>query len=336
VIGTSSRRATAAATVLFLGLGLLGCSQSDGGGAIATPSEPETAGPSAVPSSSAPAVQGEFCDGELAGLSYVTDDSGIPSLVFAEPITVTTDQFCVIREGDEGEAFQVGDYISFHSVEYSGDGDVTYSTFQEGSAQTGQIQAEDIGDPISNELVGHKAGTILVAAMTSSDQSYIILFLLQGVTEAPAATSSAAPVTETRAWGTPNKEVNPDIPPVTLSDTGEPSITPLKGNPPTKLVAQDLLIGDGAKVTEDQTVTVQYTGWLWDGTVFDSSWATGEPVSFPLTGVISGWTQGLAGHTVGSQVELVIPPDMGYGDSDNGSIPGGSTLVFVVDILGAS
>ena len=55
-----------------------------------------------------------------------------------------------------------------------------------------------------------------------------------------------------------------------------------------------------------------------------------------LSGVIPGWTQGLAGQTVGSQVLLVIPPDLGYGDQASGSIPANSTLVFVVDILAAS
>ena len=92
---------------------------------------------------------------------------------------------------------------------------------------------------------------------------------------------------------------------------------------------------DGAEVTKEQTVTVQYAGCLLDGTSFDSSWSRGTPTSFPLNGVIPGWTNGIAGQKVGSQVLLVVPADQGYGDQENGAIPANSTLVFVVDILGA-
>ena len=91
----------------------------------------------------------------------------------------------------------------------------------------------------------------------------------------------------------------------------------------------------GIAVQTGQTLTVQYTGWLWDGTKFDSSWSTGSPATFKLdTGsVIAGWVEGLTGQTIGSQVLLVIPPAEGYGDKAQGSIPANSTLVFVIDIL---
>jgi peptidylprolyl isomerase len=56
----------------------------------------------------------------------------------------------------------------------------------------------------------------------------------------------------------------------------------------------------------------------------------------PLANLITGWQQGLAGQTVGSQVLLIVPPDLGYGANDNGSIPANSTLIFVVDILAAA
>lgn len=82
---------------------------------------------------------------------------------------------------------------------------------------------------------------------------------------------------------------------------------------------------------------MQYTGWLWDGTQFDSSWDGGTSLSFAFVegGLIDGWIQGLAGQPIGSQVLLIVPPEYGYGDVDNGPIPAGSTLVFVVDILAA-
>ena len=97
--------------------------------------------------------------------------------------------------------------------------------------------------------------------------------------------------------------------------------------------------GSGPAVTAGQTVVVKYTGWLWDGTQFDSSWDAGT--TFPVSdigsaSVIDGWNEGLVGLNVGSQVLLVVPPDKGYGDTANGSIPASSTLVFVVDVLAAA
>ena len=88
-------------------------------------------------------------------------------------------------------------------------------------------------------------------------------------------------------------------------------------------------------VKDTQTVVANYTGWLLDGTQFDSSWDRGEASSFSLDSVIAGWKQGLAGHTVGSQVLLVVPPSLGYKDQKQDKIPANSTLVFVVDILAA-
>ncbi|MFB9955262.1 FKBP-type peptidyl-prolyl cis-trans isomerase [Cellulomonas denverensis] len=126
------------------------------------------------------------------------------------------------------------------------------------------------------------------------------------------------------------------LPTVTLAEDGEPSITPVDGDAPTELIVQPLIKGTGPEVTSTGTVVANYSGWLWDGTSFDSSWSRGAPTAFGLNQVIAGWTQGLAGQTVGSQVLLIIPPDLGYGDEDQDSIPGGSTLIFVVDILAGS
>ncbi len=108
--------------------------------------------------------------------------------------------------------------------------------------------------------------------------------------------------------------------------------------PPTELVVQPLITGTGPAVESGQNVTFQYSGWLWDGTPFDSSWENGSPFTTTIGAgqVIQGWDQGLVGQPVGSQVLLVIPPALGYGDTEQGAIPAGSTLVFVVDILDAS
>jgi peptidylprolyl isomerase len=108
------------------------------------------------------------------------------------------------------------------------------------------------------------------------------------------------------------------------------------GQPPTKLVTQDIVVGTGKKAVPADTVDVQYSGTLYsDGTLFDSSWKDGgQPVSFPLDGVVPGFAQGIEGMQVGGRRVMVIPPDLGYGNRANGPIPAGSTLVFVVDLVG--
>jgi peptidylprolyl isomerase len=125
-----------------------------------------------------------------------------------------------------------------------------------------------------------------------------------------------------------------DLPEIVFTD-GKPAMTPVAGDPPAKLQVQVLTQGNGATVTADQTVTVNYAGWLWsDGTQFDSSYGA-APITFPLANLITGWQEGLTDQKVGSTVELVIPPDKGYGSQAVGSIPGNSTLVFVVEIVAA-
>lgn len=91
---------------------------------------------------------------------------------------------------------------------------------------------------------------------------------------------------------------------------------------------------EGAKPTIDDTVTVHYVGTLMDGTEFDSSIARGEPASFPLKGVIPGWTEGLQLMNVGSKYRFVIPSDLAYGDRGAGQAIGpGETLIFEVELL---
>jgi peptidylprolyl isomerase len=104
---------------------------------------------------------------------------------------------------------------------------------------------------------------------------------------------------------------------------------------PTEVVIDDVVEGDGVEVTAEDTVEVQYVGMLTDGTEFDSSWDRGEPATFPLNGVITGWGEGLVGMKEGGRRTLVIPAEKGYGETGtgDGSIPGGATLVFVVDLV---
>jgi FKBP-type peptidyl-prolyl cis-trans isomerase FklB len=102
---------------------------------------------------------------------------------------------------------------------------------------------------------------------------------------------------------------------------------------PSGLQYEILTAAEGEMPVATDTVTTHYHGTLIDGTVFDSSYERGEPASFPLNGVIPGWTEGLQLMAVGAKWRLYIPPGLAYGEQDRGPIPGNSTLIFDVELL---
>jgi FKBP-type peptidyl-prolyl cis-trans isomerase len=101
------------------------------------------------------------------------------------------------------------------------------------------------------------------------------------------------------------------------------------------LMYEVLVMGKGPKPTAESTVSVNYEGTLIDGTVFDSSYERGNPATFPLNGVIRGWTEGLQLMPLGSTFRFVIPADLAYGNNPppGSNIQPGSTLVFKVELL---
>jgi FKBP-type peptidyl-prolyl cis-trans isomerase FkpA len=103
------------------------------------------------------------------------------------------------------------------------------------------------------------------------------------------------------------------------------------------LVIEEVLVGEGAEARAGQMVSVHYTGWLTDGTKFDSSKDRNEPFEFPLGArhVIAGWDEGVQGMKIGGTRKLTIPAALGYGARGAGGvIPPNATLVFEVELLG--
>ena len=155
---------------------------------------------------------------------------------------------------------------------------------------------------------------------------------------APVATSPALPAPE--AACPPGSETQDSYECVGVTVTGakdaEPTIELADDfAPATELAVADVYHGQGDPVAPGATVTVNYVGvGQASGEIFDSSWQRGEPATFPLDGVIAGWTQGLVGMQPGGRRLLVIPAELAYGDSPpSAAIAPGETLVFVVDLI---
>jgi peptidylprolyl isomerase len=130
----------------------------------------------------------------------------------------------------------------------------------------------------------------------------------------------AFPALQVAADGTPTG--------FTWNGVAQPSGT---GTTEVKVVKE----GAGAVVKDTDTVSVNYLGELYQGTSpFDESYSGGQPVSFPLNGVVAGFKNGIAGQKIGSRILIKIPPAEGYGPDGNPPvIPGGATLYFVVDVI---
>ncbi|MDR1825672.1 MAG: FKBP-type peptidyl-prolyl cis-trans isomerase [Bifidobacteriaceae bacterium] len=267
------------------------------------------------------------------------DAATAPTLQFEAgyqfPDGVTVDR--VVKAGD-GTTIIAGHRVTVQWAGYDTiTGEVTFSTYDEGQSPNVAVIADPTAegtsttDALSAFLVGQQVGVEMLIGYGVAEEGS------EAESEVIALTVTDAVVPPTRASGTTMPQDDASLPTVTLDETtGQPSITTVATDPPTELVTEVLIQGDGAEVVADQSVVLQYTGWLWDGTQFDSSWTTGEPVTFTLTTgyLIQGFLDGLIGQKLGSQVLLVIPPDLGYGDSEsNEAIPPGSTLIFVVDLL---
>jgi FKBP-type peptidyl-prolyl cis-trans isomerase FkpA len=123
--------------------------------------------------------------------------------------------------------------------------------------------------------------------------------------------------------------------PIGTLDTSPPTPSASAVTTTSGLTYEDLQVGNGATAKTGDTVTVNYTGWLQDGTKFDSSIDSGQTFDFTIGAgnVIVGWDEGVAGMCVNCTRLLVIPPSLGYGNTASGSIPANSTLIFEVQLV---
>jgi peptidylprolyl isomerase len=310
IISMRSRVAMAAAATLLISFGLAGCGSSD------TPASK----PATDTSSTAPT---------LTGVSATGESGKEPKVTFAKDAKIVDGATAQLIKGT-GEALAKGNQVCFQESVYDmSTQKQLQSTWTNNTPDCGMFLDDTIITPAYyNLLVGSPLGSTFgigsVDTSTSPSPTYVLIL-----------TSVSQNTISTKATGEIVSDVPATLPKVTLDDNGAPSIDlkDFKDPNPGKLTVQTLIKGTGPKVSADGGVLAQYTGWLTDGTKFDSSWDRGAAAPFTLSQVVQGWGQGLAGQTVGSQVLLIIPPSLGYGDTANGSIPANSTLIFVVDIL---
>ncbi|MDQ0769093.1 peptidylprolyl isomerase [Pseudarthrobacter defluvii] len=300
-----------------------------------TPSQPE-------PSSQSAGETAKFDSLKLTD----NGDKKAPGVDFDKPLAVTQPTIKVVSEGS-GDTVKANQVAKISILALNGtDGSQLEDTFpNEPESLELNDELKTSSAVIYNAFVGAKVGSSLALAVPGQQSAPPASpSPSDGASPSPSAAADPTQLLiikvlsasdPTPVLDKPQGEtVTPPagLPTVTEKD-GIPEISVAGATPPTSLVSQDLIKGAGATVKETDTLTVNYVGVnLSDGTKFDSSFDRGQPATFPLSGVIKGWTQGLTGKTVGSRVLLVIPKDLAYGDAGQGQAKG--DLVFVVDILG--
>lgn len=299
-------------------------------------------GPSVAPTSASPSVPAPvgsaspmpMVSGEFGKKATITLPGGQPSGQFV----VST-----VIEGD-GSTVNKGDWVTvnYSAKDWTTGKDVPSSYDEGNKPQLYQAGLGQLVPAFDQSVVGKKVGSrVLVVAPPSTafgSNGNQQLGVGKDDTVVFALDIAQAVPQDSVVTGTPTAP-SATMPQVKDNGKAAPTITVPPGEAaPTELQTSVLIKGDGKPVQSGQTLLVQYTGVLWsNGQQFDSSWTHGGAQALQVgTGsVIAGWDQGLIGQPVGSRVELVIPPALGYKDQAQNGIPANSTLVFVIDILAA-
>ncbi|MEW2120866.1 FKBP-type peptidyl-prolyl cis-trans isomerase [Streptomyces sp. NPDC005474] len=313
---------------------LAGCGDEKSDKSKASDSSPSPSGASAAP---APKIVDGPLPAITAGAKFgekptVAKGSGEPSKDLAVKTLIAGNGKTVV-END----FVVANYLG----QVWESGKVFDNSYDRGTALVIQLAQGKIIDGWRYGLTGRKAGSRVMMAVPptwgygkqGNPQAGIkgtdtLVFVVDVVDTFNSKSSAKGKVVPQDDAALPKVGTN--------TDGAAPSIEVPKSAPPTKLVAKYVIEGDGPVVKETESVLVQYKGVLWDtGKEFDSSYKSGQLVSFGLSQVVKGWAQGLAGKKVGSRVMISIPPALGYGDNppQGSGIEKDSVLVFSVDIL---
>lgn len=315
-------------------------------GSDSSSSKSGSTSPSASATCTAPPTAKASEVSSLDAVSVDTKDPKKPTVSLAKkPFKVAKTQTKVLTAGT-GATTTAKDLVTADYVEVNGTtGKQLQNTFSQRPVVFNLANTQLVKG-VKSALTGQKVGSTLIVAIPPAD-AFGCGDTASGVGENDTLVlylkleSATQPLTEATGTAVAPKAGLPTVS-VPAGQGKEATITMPNANPPKTLVSQDLITGKGAKVAQGDNLMVSYTGVVWvngkKGTAFDSTAKQGgTPTTFQLAPgqLINGWVKGLAGHTVGSRVLLVIPPTDGYGTAGNtqAGIKGTDTLVFSVDIL---
>jgi len=290
--------------------------------------------------------------GSVSDAVEVTGAFGeVPEVTIESPLTVTDSERTVLSEGD-GDVAEAGDVVTVDYSLYNGDsGEQIDTTSFDGS----DVQSVTLGSllPVLNDAlqcstVGSRV--VGVALPTGMAEEGLTQFGLTAETAlvivADVISAEAAPeeIVVEQEFPKAEGEAQPlpdGFPAITVAiaddEAGTPTVTLPGGEAPADLQIATLIKGTGAAVAEGSEVLANYQGMIWSSSeIFDSSWERGAATQFDTSALIEGFTQALMGQTVGSQVLVTIPSELGYGETGQGTIQPGDDLVFLIDILGVT
>lgn len=275
---------------------------------------------------------------QVEAIEVSTNVQAKPTVSFPSPMTAEAIQSRVVVEGS-GNVFTGRNAIDIEFAQYNGGtGALLQETDFDGVNPAPASFGPKTSPKFCSALVGAKEGSRVAVLFPAQDAHEG-----KGVPESDIAPTDSIvfvfDVVRVYLEKSQGSAVAPQagLPTVVTTPEGIPGITIPKTEAPSELKIAQLIKGSGPQVKPEDEVSVHYSGFLWeDGYKFDSSWETERPIRFVNAPgqLIAGFLAAVQDQPVGSQVLVVIPPELGYGDAQNGLIPPNSTLIFVIDILG--
>lgn len=288
---------------------------------------------------------------ESEGITISGDFGSKPEVTISAPVTVSETQRTVVNQGD-GDVAGTGDTVT---VEYSifngASGDPIDATSYDDTSPAKWTLDDTLIAGLTKTLLCSAQGSRVVGVIAPADGLSAEALTQLGMTADDSLVFVAdivevsvpvAPLPKADGADQERPAEFPAIDVVIADDPdGTPTLTLPGGEPPAELQIAVLKEGTGAVVASGDSVVLNYQGVQWDNQeIFDQSWGTdgaaATPATFQTTGLIAGFTQALEGQKVGSQVLVVIPPSLAYGEAsaENTAALAGKTLVFLIDILG--
>ena len=300
------------------------------------------AGLSACASTTATLTEGDCAPATAAGSSSesvtATGDPGNLTVDFPTPVFAKHVERSVLEPGS-GASAEKGSVVlaSYTGAKGTGDGQSKPQPLLATLSDDNPALPKEITDTLLCSRAGERLAVVLPAKQedgSNAEDGSANVYVFDIIS-----------VYSGRASGS-NEPAEAGFPSVVTAPDGRPGLTFASGPTPTELRSTTLIKGSGDEVAEGDTLIVQKTGVVWGAdSTFESTWTDGAPATISLSsdatpdqsGVVPGLRSSLIGKTVGSQVLVVVPPADGFGDagSSQPSVPPGSTVVYVVDILAA-